>query len=186
VNIAAARSPPFGGIIGQADPPVIEKPNEGRPALQHVVDRLGSVRVARQPSALGPHPAFERDNQRLDPFLSNGMPLMGRRAVDLSLDGEDLVDAANRFDRQWHLPQVGQHIELAPAVGPARGFGNWPRSSPRLVQFAEPGISVGLQDTGPAREMPSRMLAAAVTRVKKHGGRRIAATARPVVPDITP
>src|SRR5207302_7645662 len=38
--------------------------------------------------------------------------------------------------------------------------------------------SVGLQDTGPAQEVPARMLAAAVTRVEKHGGRRIAALAK--------
>ena len=39
---------PFGGIVGQADRPVIEKPGEGRPALQHVVNGLGGVDVARQ------------------------------------------------------------------------------------------------------------------------------------------
>src|SRR5207248_373729 len=33
-------------------------------------DALG---VTRQPCALGPHPAFQRDNQRLDPLLSDGM-----------------------------------------------------------------------------------------------------------------
>jgi hypothetical protein len=85
---------PFGGIVGQADPPVIEKPGKGSPALQHVVDGLGGVGVARQPGALGPHPAFQCGNQRLDPLLSDGMPVLGRGAVDLALDGEDLVDAA--------------------------------------------------------------------------------------------
>ena len=100
---------------------------------------LGAIGVARQPDALGPHPALQCSNQGLDPFLSHGMPLFGGGTVDLALDGEDLVDAANGLDRQWALPQIGQHKELAPAVGPARGFGNWPRTSPRLVQFAKPG-----------------------------------------------
>src|SRR5882724_12941516 len=134
-----------------------------------------AVSAARQPGALGPHPAFQCHNQRLDLLLPDGMPLLGRETVDCALGGEDLVDTANRIDRPWPLPQIGQHKELAPAVGPARGFGNWPRTSPRLVQFAEPGISVGLQDSGPAREMPARMLAAAVARIEKHGGRRIVA-----------
>ena len=99
---------------------------------------------------------------------------------------------------EWPLPQIGQHKELAPAVGPARGFGNGPRTSPRRVQFAKPGprvrplagprtgAGVGLQDTGPARKMPARMLAAAAARIEKHGGRRIAAAKGPVISDIEP
>ena len=66
------------------------------------------------------------------------MSLLGPGTVDLALDGEDLVDTAKHLDRQWHLPQIGQHEELAPAVRPARGFGDWPRTSPCLVEFAEP------------------------------------------------
>jgi hypothetical protein len=54
--------------------------------------------VTRQPGALGPHPAFQCDNHGLDPFLSDGMPLIGRGAVDLALFSEDLVDATNRLD----------------------------------------------------------------------------------------
>lgn len=48
------------------------------------------------------------------------------------------------------------------------------------------GASVGLQDTGPARKMPARMLAAAAARIEKHGGRRIAAAKGPVISDIEP
>jgi len=32
--------------------------------------------VARQPDTLGSHPAFQCGNQRLDPFLSDSMPLL--------------------------------------------------------------------------------------------------------------
>src|SRR5258708_3824722 len=142
--------------------------------------------VARQRGALGPHPAFQCGNQRLDPLLSDGMPLLGGGAVDLALDGEDLVDAANRLDRQWRLPQIGQHKELAPAVGPARRFGDPAGSALGVVEIIEAGIGVGLQDTDPAREMPARMLATPVTRVEEHGGRRIAAAARSVIPHVEP
>jgi hypothetical protein len=142
--------------------------------------------VARQPGALGPHPAFQCGNQRLDPLLSDGMPLLGRGAVDLALDGEDLVDAANRLDRQWRLPQIGQHKELAPAVRPARRFGDPAGSSLGVVEIIEAGIGVGLQGADPAGEMPARMLAAAVTRVEEHGGRRIAAAERSVIPHVGP
>src|SRR5437660_3830670 len=114
------------------------------------------------------------------------MPLLGGGAVDLALDGEDLVDAANRLDRQWRLPQIGQHKELAPAMRPARRFDDPAGSSLGVVEVIEAGIGVGLQDSGPAREMPARMLAAAVARIEKHGGRRIVAAKGPVIPDIGP
>jgi len=38
----------------------------------------------------------------------------------------------------------------------------------------------------PAREMPARMLATPVTRVEEHGGRRIAAAERSVIPHVGP
>src|SRR5260221_8380637 len=91
----------------------------------------------------------------------------GGRTVDLALDGEDSIDAAHRLDCQRRLPQIGQHEELAPGVTPTSGFGDRPWTSPAVVEFAEPGIGVGLQDAGPAREMSARMLAAAVARVEE-------------------
>jgi hypothetical protein len=106
--------------------------------------------MARQPGAFGADPAFQRLNQRLDPFLTDGVSLLGRGAVDLALDREDLVDAPHRLDCQRHLPQIGQHEEFAPAMSPACRLGDRLWTSFRLVQFAEPGVGVRLQDTGPA------------------------------------
>src|SRR5207244_5138087 len=123
---------------------------------------------------------------RLDPLLSDGMPLLGPDTIDLALDGEDLVDAANRLDRQWRLPQIGQHKELAPAVGPARRFGDRAGSPLGIVEITEAGVGVGLQGADPAREMLARMLATPVTRGEKHGGRRIAAADRAVIPGVDP
>src|SRR5437899_13077892 len=114
------------------------------------------------------------------------MPLIERGAVDLAFCREDLVEAANRLDCQWHLPQIGQDKELAPTVSPARCFRNRPWTSLGLVQFAEPGIGVGLQGSGPAGEVPARVLAAAVARVEKHGRRGIGAAKRAVIPDVSP
>jgi hypothetical protein len=118
--------------------PIIEKPREGRPALHDVVTDLGGVGMARQASALGPRPALQCGNQRLEPFLSDDMPLIARGAVDPALNGEDLVDAANRFGRQWRLLQIRQRKELATAMGPARRFHDRTGTSLRLAQFAEP------------------------------------------------
>src|SRR5205807_8266519 len=99
---------------------------------------------------------------------------------------EDLVAAANRLDCQWHRPQIGQDKERTPTVSPACCFRNRPWTSLGLVQFAEPGIGVGLQGSGPAGEVPARMPAAAVARGEKHGGPRIAAGTRPGIPPASP
>src|ERR1700730_6790912 len=105
--------------------------------------------MARQRGALGPHPVFQCGNQRLDSLLPDGMPLLGRETVDCALDGEDLVDTANRFDRQWRLPQIGQHKELATAVCPARGFGN---VAHRLYTVLCPSAIAGTSGASPASD----------------------------------
>jgi hypothetical protein len=125
----------FGGIIGQADPAFIEKPREGRPAPQHVVDCLGGVGVARQPGALGSHPAFQCGNQGFDPFLSDGMPPLGPGVVDLRSASTKNVRrpwAARRFGDPagWSLGDV-EIIEAGPRVRPS--------ADPRT------GAGVGLQ-----------------------------------------
>ena len=43
---------------------------EGRPPLEHVIDRLGGLGVARQPTALGAHPLGEFIDQGCDTALA--------------------------------------------------------------------------------------------------------------------
>jgi hypothetical protein len=57
--------------------------------------------VTCQPGAFGEHPSFELTDERLDPFLAECEPLLGRGAIDLALNRKDRVDAAHRFDGQW-------------------------------------------------------------------------------------
>jgi hypothetical protein len=85
-------------------------------AVSHVVDGLGGVRDSRARS----RPAFRCGNQRRDPVPCDRMPLIGRGVVDPALDGEDLVDAADRFGRQWRLFQRSSATALSSADG--RGF----------------------------------------------------------------
>ena len=101
-------------------------------------------------------------------------------------DCEDVVDVPDRLDRQRRLSEIGQFKELAAAMAPTGRLDDRRGTSLRLIEFTEPGIGIGLQDTGPAREMPSRVLAAAIARVEEQGSRRIMAAERPVVPDIGP
>ena len=80
----AAQSP-LGGIVGEADPAVVEEAGEGGPALEHVVDGLGDVGVARQLAPLARasrlrarRPAVRSAAWRTASRCSAGSPLMPR------------------------------------------------------------------------------------------------------------
>ena len=147
--ITAARSPPrsepansharprercrrtaLSGIVRRADAAVVEKAGEGRPALEHVIHRLGDIGVPRQPGAFGEHPSFELADKRPDPILADREPLLGHSAVDLTLDREDLVDPADRFDSERRFAKIGQDEEFAPTVAPAGRLGDRAGSAP--------------------------------------------------------
>jgi hypothetical protein len=113
---------PLGGIVRQADAAVIEKAGEGRPALEHTVDRLSRGGVTRQPGAVVLHPALQVADQGLNALVPDGAPTLGRRTIDLAFDRQALVNAVHRLGRQRRSPQIGQLEELAPVVAPARGF----------------------------------------------------------------
>jgi len=71
-------------------------------------------------------------------------------------------------------------------MAPARRLGDRARFAPSIVEIAEPGISIGLEDPGITDEMPARVLAAAVAGVKERRCGRVWAGERPVIPDISP
>jgi hypothetical protein len=118
--------------------------------------------------------------------LPHRQPVAGRLAIDRALDGEDLVDALNRLDRQRRLAQIGLLEEVAAAVAPARRLSDRAGFAFAIVEFAKPGISIGLQNPGIAGEMSGGMLAAAVARIKEHGSRRVGPGKWPIVAHISP
>ena len=61
----------------------------------------------------------ERFDQRLRLFLAHGFALVGRLAVDLALDVEQLVDAAHGLQRDRRLGQFRQFEEFAPRSAPS-------------------------------------------------------------------
>ena len=142
--------------------------------------------MTRQPGALAAHPLVEIGNNRPAFPLPRCQPVAGREAVNRALDREELVDAADRRDRKWRLAQIGQLEELASAMAPARRLGDRPGFAPAVIQIAEPGIGIGLQDAGIAGEMPGGMLAGAIARAEEHRGRRVGPGKRPVVAHIRP
>jgi len=94
-----AAQRPLGGIVGEADPAVVQKGGEGGPAGQHVIEGFGDVGMAGQPGTLDPHPGFELVEQRQNTLLARGEARLRRLTVDLALDGEDGVDPLHCLER---------------------------------------------------------------------------------------
>ena len=125
---AAQRS--LGGIVGEADPAVVEEAGEGGPARQHVVDGLGDVGMAGQPGALGRASRLRARRPAARCAAGARQGALGRHAVDLALDGEERVDPLHRLERDRRddgsllaapcARDVGQLEELAPAHAPSR------------------------------------------------------------------
>jgi len=75
---------------------------------------------------------------------------------------------------------------VAPAVAPAGRLGDRARFALGVIELAEPGIGIGLQEAGIAGEMPEGMLAGPVARVKEHRRRRGRPGKRPVIAHVSP
>jgi hypothetical protein len=88
--------------------------------------------------------------------------VIGREPIDLALDREDCIDAAHGFRCQRGFAGIGNDKEVAAAMAPARRLGDRSRSSPGIVEIAEAGIGVGLEDPVISSQMPSRVLAVTV------------------------
>ena len=195
---AAQRA--FGGVVGQADPAVVEEAGEGGPALEHVVHGLGDRRRgARGAARSRAHPGFELGDQRArrrSGATARRASALG--AVDRALDVEDRVDALDRLERERRdrrrlgprarsrrcrrarrtcAGACAQHS--ASVTGPRRAVGS--------VERAEAGIGVGLQDAGTSRRdgaagCSPRAVAGVVEQRRGRGG----AAEGPVVADIGP
>jgi hypothetical protein len=68
--------------------------------------------------------------------------LLLRKAVDLTFDGEQDIDALDRLGRDRRLAEPSEIKELAPAVRPARSLDDRACLAIGLVEPAEAGIGV--------------------------------------------
>jgi len=84
------RATAFGRVVAEANAAVVKEAGEGRPARQHIVDRLRGGGVARQPGAFCAHPLFEIGDKRLGFLLPHrhrsplGRPLILRSMAKIS------------------------------------------------------------------------------------------------------
>ncbi len=72
---------PFGGVVREADAPVIKESGERRPALEHVIHGLGPVVAAGELGALFTHVGLQVRHQRRAEGLADGASLIGGLAV---------------------------------------------------------------------------------------------------------
>jgi hypothetical protein len=108
---------PFGSVVGEADTAVRHEAVERGPALEGVVDRLADLGLARRAITLGAQPGLDLmdDPRRL--FPAHLQACLGAVAIDLALDGEELVDPGHGLRRDRRLRHLGQLVELAPGDG---------------------------------------------------------------------
>ena len=69
---------------------------------------------------------------------------LGRKTVDLTLDGEQDIDTLDRLGCDRRLAEPREIEELASAVRPARGLDDRTFLAIGMVELAEPGVGVGL------------------------------------------
>jgi len=150
----------FGGVIGQADPAVVEEAGEGVPTPEHVVDGLGEVVVARQPGELGGEPCVQLGHERRTQFLAHSEPLGRVFAVNAALDIEQGIDPLHGLERDridhagmiaaallaGCAGDVGQFEELAPRVGKAAGLEHGRTHATGSIELAVAAIGVSLQN----------------------------------------
>src|ERR1700721_1851385 len=125
----------LGGIVGQTDAAIVEEARERDPTLEHVVHGLGDVVAARELGALLSHPGLQIGDQRRAEFLSDGPAPFKALPVDRPLDLEQLIDPADRFQRQRRdhrrlfalrlaaggLRALRHHEERTPGMDPTAG-----------------------------------------------------------------
>ena len=162
----------FGGVVGHAQPAIVDEAREHLPALEAVVDRLGGLALAGELGAALVQEGMKLIDQRAAARMARGFALVGRQTVDLALDRKQGVDLRDRLDRDRCLLQPCNLEELAPCMRPAADLGDRTRLARRLIEPVEAGIGIGLHRFGTGRKMSLRMRAGAVGRVEEHDSRR--------------
>ena len=94
---------------------------------------------------------------------------LGAQAGDLVLDIEDGIDAFDRFQRDGRdlfgdrsalarrSLDVGQFEEFAPGMRPTERTQRRRGLATRVIEVVVAAIGIGLQDAGPARQVPGRI-----------------------------
>lgn len=160
------------GIVGQADPSVVDKAGEAVPPLEQVVDWLDHVGRARELGALRLQASLKIAQQRCASLLADLQSLLGAQPMDLALDLEQLVNSTDRLKcnrrdcrRRASTPRVLGDIsqfKTSPAVRPAEGGRDRRRLASGSEEGIEPALGVRLEEPGEVLKIPRRMFAAPI------------------------
>ena len=174
------------GIVRHAEAPIVKEARQRRPALEAVIDGLPSIAVLGHPGALFAQPTLQFDDECSAPLLAHLDTLLRRHAVNLTLDGEQGIEPRDRLCRDRRLVDARQIEKLTSCVGTTGSLDDRARFTVGVVQPVEPGVSIGLHQSGEARQMPFGMLTAAIARIEEHRGWRIRPGKGPIVAHIGP
>ena len=83
---------------GAAASTVSEKAREGIDALEHVINCLGDIVVARELGALSSEPRDEVAELRRDVLAARGEALLRRQSIDFAFQHEHSVDLLDSFE----------------------------------------------------------------------------------------
>src|ERR1700733_11368904 len=127
-------------VVREADPPIVKEASEGRPAREHVVDRLGDLGMAREFGALGAHPVFERGDQDDAPFLALAIRISPERP---------LISRSMSNSASMRLTASNAIGEIGVTLLPRRAFAAMSASSKNLrrawLQHSAPTIGPGFR-----------------------------------------
>ena len=115
--ISKAAQGAFGGIVGEADPPIIDEASEPIPAAQHIIDRSSDRGRVREASALLAQPRFQLRHKRGALFFAHPQTFFGALAIDAAFNIEQGINALDCFERDWRdrrcflaAPGIGRDI----------------------------------------------------------------------------
>ena len=115
---------PLGGIVGHAQPPIVEEARQRRPSGQAIGAGFADVALSGELCALLAQPGLERNHKRTTAFIAHTKSLLCGQAIDLALDGKQLVDAFDGLDRDRRLGEADEIKEVVPRMRPARDLGD--------------------------------------------------------------
>ena len=145
----------LGGIIVDLDAAIVDVAGLGIPTIQRIAHGGGKIGFAREFRQGGFELRLVIVEQRQRLLFATSLPLIGWFAPDIGLNAIQCPDAVEGLAGDGRAIG-GVHIEeLAPHMGPAGGFGNFPR----LEDGIEAGIAVRVKDTLEALQMKLRMFA---------------------------
>src|SRR5215470_3161307 len=83
-------------IVAQTNPPIMQEARKLVGALEHIVDGLSNIVIARELDTLAFHPIYEIVDHRRDVFAAHSNLLARRQSVDRAFKIEYRVELLHR------------------------------------------------------------------------------------------